>query len=49
LRFASLRELNRQRFISPMNEFLIASSKYRRQMIEQWERDYEQPIDSNLA
>ncbi|WP_147408502.1 hypothetical protein [Paraburkholderia fungorum] len=37
--FAELNEFNQQRFISSMNEFLLASPKHRRKMIEQWERD----------
>ncbi|CAB3729727.1 hypothetical protein LMG24238_05613 [Paraburkholderia sediminicola] len=49
--FAGLDEFNQQRFISSMNEFLLASPKHRRQMIEQWERDDEHPAagDSRTA
>lgn len=45
LLFASMSEINRQRFIVSMNDFLLASPKYRRQLIEQWKRNHERPTD----
>lgn len=53
LKFTKLKEVEQNSFISQMNEFLLASCRRRKLLVEQWESELTSPSrsqgDSNHA